>query len=236
MFALDEAYAKPSIAIHWIRNCILSALVALAASLLIYGARRATGAAAADAGLGAVVTCYVAVASLAALAGAADAVLAGAVLQRVVPFLPVRAWIALHVVVMVVIALGIEMILNLLPEDAETPSLDELPKDMVSLLAGGALVGTAMGTVIGTLQSLVLRRAAEGTAMWIGCSIAALAVAMSVATVAMSALGEAGGGFLHEVAGQLCIFLGVVIGAPIMLPALRRLKSRPRPDAERYAG
>ena len=72
MAVVDAAHAKPSIAIHWIRNCILSATVALAASFLISGARYATGADAADAGFGAALAFYVAVACLAAFTGVAN--------------------------------------------------------------------------------------------------------------------------------------------------------------------
>ena len=82
----------------------------------------------------------------------------------------------------------------------------------------------------------MLRSVADGVAMWIGCSSAAFAVILFVDVAGVMALSEAGGGLLQEIAVRLVSLLGVAMGAPIMLPALGRLKSRPRPRAERYGG
>ena len=87
------------------------------------------------------------------------------------------------------------------------------------------------GSLAGGLEALVLRRAASGTVAWIMCSIASFAIAMSIAAGGGMMLSDAGSGFVRELAVQALAFLALVLVSPIMLPALRRLRSRTLPAA-----
>src|SRR5215813_7416179 len=101
----------PTIAALWIKNNILAALISAAVSLCIYGVRQATGAADGDAGPGGLVLLYAVTAILWAFAGSADGLLTGAVLQRIIPLLPARTWIGLHIVLAVTIGMWSEFAL-----------------------------------------------------------------------------------------------------------------------------
>src|SRR5262245_27948054 len=98
MPANDEAGTKRSIAVSWIKNNIVSAIVSGIVSLLIFGVRSATAAVDTAEGPGSILILYLAVVVLSAFSGAAYGVLTGAVLQRIIPLLPATIWVALHVV------------------------------------------------------------------------------------------------------------------------------------------
>jgi hypothetical protein len=230
---MPDAHSRSSIAAYWIRNSVLASILASLASLAIYGMRHATGAADADAGLGAIAIFYVAVTSLWALWGAASGVLTGAVLQRVVPLLPARTWIALHAAMAVVVGVASEMALNTLSNEvSDAADADDVPTEAIPVAA--FILGAVIGAASGGFEALVLRRAALGTPTWIVCSMAALAIAMAVSGGGAVMLSETGSGFVRELMLQAVTFLGLVIAAPIMLPAIWRLKSRRLSNAAEY--
>jgi hypothetical protein len=109
MPAVAETRVLPSIAVHWVRNTILAALVSAAVSLCIYGVTLVTGRADSASGLGAFVVLHACAVVLWAFAGAAGGFLTGAVLRRIVPSLPASTWIVLHAVLAVLGGLGSEM-------------------------------------------------------------------------------------------------------------------------------
>ena len=82
----------PSIAVHWIRNSVVAALIFRGAELAMYGVSRAVGA---EEESDAAALLFLADIGSWVLAGIAYGVLTGAVLQRIVPHLPARVWIAL---------------------------------------------------------------------------------------------------------------------------------------------
>jgi hypothetical protein len=230
---MPDAHNRSSIAAYWIRNSVLASILASLASLAIYGMRHATGAADADAGLGAIAIFYVAVTSLWALWGAASGVLTGAVIQRVVPLLPARTWIALHAAIAVVVGVASEMALNTLSNEvSDAADADDVPTEAIPVAA--FILGAVIGAASGGFEALVLRRAALGTPTWIVCSMAALAIAMAVSGGGAVMLSETGSGFVRELMLQAVTFLGLVIAAPIMLPAIWRLKSRRLSNAAEY--
>jgi hypothetical protein len=230
---MPDAHSRSSIAAYWIRNSVLASILASLASLAIYGMRHATGAADADAGLGAIAIFYVAVTSLWALWGAASGVLTGAVIQRVVPLLPARTWIALHAAIAVVVGVASEMALNTLSNEvSDAADADDVPTEAIPVAA--FILGAVIGAASGGFEALVLRRAALGTPTWIVCSMAALAIAMAVSGGGAVMLSETGSGFVRELMLQAVTFLGLVIAAPIMLPAIWRLKSRRLSNAAEY--
>jgi hypothetical protein len=219
----------PSIAAHWIKNCILAAIISGVVSLAIYGARQATGAADADAGLGATGILYVVALILLASYGIANGVLTGAVLQRIVPLLPARTWIALHAAMAVIIGLGSEMLFT--PSPRGTAGTDDV--STLTTLLGGFILGAILGAVIGGLQALVLRTVAFGAATWIMWSTIAYAIALMLFAGSLGAW-QVGTDLAGELANQALGFFVAVIISLLMLPALRRLKSPTLSTAAQY--
>src|SRR5262245_48253411 len=144
--------ASPSIALHWVKNNVIAAVLSSVISLVLFGLRQATGAADADAGLVATAVVYFAAICLWSFYGAASGVLTGAVLQRIVPRLPVWTWIALHLAGAVLIGVANEFtqangVRDKPPTDDET---------VLGLLLLGALMGAMLGALSGALEALVL--------------------------------------------------------------------------------
>lgn len=216
MPVIADARATPSIAVQWIKNNILAAIISGVATLCVSGTRYATGAAEGDAGLGGLAILYATAAMLWAFSGSADGLLSGAVLQRIVPLLPARTWIGLHALMAVAIGVGSEWLVSGGAKSTDDASLGEV-------LAAGLVSGAFFGAVIGGLQALVLRRVALGTGAWIAWSSGAFAIAMAFFAGSTRVL-DAGGGLAGELVGQVIGFLTAVIIALVMLPALQRLR------------
>ena len=213
-----ETSTVSSISTTWIKNNVLAAVVSAAASLAIYGVRHVTGVAGADAGFAGIAILFGVATILSALAGIAYGVLTGAVLQRIVPLLPVKSWIGVNAGMAVVAAVLSEISLMLLP--GTTADDDSSIEDIVLV---GLIVGGILGVAIGGLQALVLRRAALGASAWVAWSVVAYIVAVLL-VAGSGKLWETGGGFAGELATQAVAFLGYAIISVVMLPALRRLR------------
>lgn len=213
-----ETSIVSSISATWIKNNVLAAAVSAAASLAIYGVRHVTGVAGADAGFAGIAILFGVATILSALAGIAYGVLTGAVLQRIVPLLPVKSWIALNTGMAVAAAVLSEIGLILLPS---TPATDD--SSLGEVLLVGLIAGAVLGAAIGWLQALVLRKAALGASAWIAWSVVAFVVAV-VLVAGSGKLWETGGEFAGELANQAVAFLAYVIMSVVMLPALRRLR------------
>lgn len=213
-----ETSTVSSISANWIKNNVLAAVVSAAASLAIYGVRHVTGVAGADAGFAGIAILFGVAIILSALAGIAYGVLTGAVLQRIVPLLPVKSWIGVNAGMAVIAAVLSEISLMLLP--GTTADDDSSIEDIVLV---GLIVGGILGVAIGGLQALVLRRAALGASAWVAWSVVAYIVAVLL-VAGSGKLWETGGGFAGELATQAVAFLGYAIISVVMLPALRRLR------------
>ena len=224
---MPEAAARsmPPIALHWVKNNALAAIVSGAVSLSIHFVRYATGAADADAGPSATLILYAVAIVLWAFFGAANGVLTGAVLQRVLPLLPTRTWIALQVVISVVMGVGITLVTS---SPRGPTGADDVP--MLAKLLAISFVGALLGAALGSLEALVLRKVASGTGTWVICSAVAYGLAMLLSAGSESLI-------RGELPGQLVelvlTLLAAVMAALIMLPALRRLKT-PLSTAPQY--
>src|SRR5882724_928509 len=162
MPATADTSPPPSIAAAWVRNNALAALISGAASLAIYAVRHATGVSDGDAGFAAIAFLYAVAIVLSGFAGIAYGVLTGAVLQRIVPLLPVQAWIALNAAMAVVAGVLSEIGLMLL---SGAPTDDDA--SLGETLLVGLIVGGILGAGIGGLQALVLRKVALGVSAWV---------------------------------------------------------------------
>jgi hypothetical protein len=220
MSATADPRALPLIAVHWVRNNVLAAAIFGAASLAIFGLGQALGVADADSGLGAAVFSIMVIV-LWALAGAANGVLSGAVLQRVVPMLPVWTWIALQVAIAVLVSIGIAV--NYTAAAGGAPRADDLP--MGATLLWGFIAGGFLGGLVGGLEALVLRKVALGSGNWIAWSAAAHGLGLSL-VAGGGASWNFGQDFFGELAATALWLVAAAIGALVMLPALQGLKSR----------
>jgi hypothetical protein len=194
-------------------------------SFALYGLRQLTGAAEAGAGFGGIVVLYLVAIVLWAFVGAALAVLTGAVLQRIVPLLPVWTWIALHVAGLAVIGMGAETLQGFSAENASSARASADDYSIMATLVVGAIAGAAFGAVSGALQALVLRKVALGTGAWIAWSAVGSAAGWSL-IMACARLFDLGNDLPGEVASELLGLIGSVIMTLLMLPALQQLKSR----------
>jgi hypothetical protein len=224
MPATANARATPSIATHWVKNNVLAAVISAVVSFALYGLRQATGAAEAGAGFGGIVFLYLVAVVLWAFVGAALAVLSGAVLQRIVPMLPVWTWIALHVAGLAVIGIGAEALQGLSVGDASS-SRAAADESLMATLVVGAIAGAAFGAVSGSLQALVLRKVALGTGAWIAWSAIGSGAGWSLIMIC-ARIFDLGSDLPGELASEALGLIGSVIMTLLMLPALQQLKSR----------
>jgi hypothetical protein len=151
--------------------------------------------------------------------------LTGAVLAAVIPALPRRDWMALHLALGIVSGLAFGLI-TLQPE-AESEPFDWNDTPLVIFMfgmfaGGGALIGAAFAG----FQALVLRRAAKGLWLWIVSSAAALCVIMTLILIASLTVIRSKSGFVSELIVAGTVMAAGVAGALVMIPAVQRLRPR----------
>jgi hypothetical protein len=229
--AMSLPQGAPSTGRNWVKANIIAALISAAASLAVLVVGYAFGEGKADAGVvarGIIVLTHV-LASVATLA--AYAVLAGAVLRQKLPRFPMRAWIVLHVAAGLLFGIYTGYGALEPPTDSNelTEQLASLPV-MMGILFGGPLVGAIFGVVVGSFQALIMRRAARGLGAWIGFSVIAgmlsLTVVLTVAVLAFTALPQTLTDVMGEVMMLITTFFIEIIMAVVMLPAVARLTPR----------
>ncbi len=150
--------------------------------------------------------------------------LSGVVLRTKLPAFPMRNWLALYVVLGGIFGL-ISAIAWLTPE---TASADIGPVDtdlVVGLAVGAAIAGAMLSAAAGSLQALILRPAAQGLGLWIGCC--AIAGALFFLIVPAVLYGPQSG-IAQELVLELVSLVVTILAAVILLPAVLRLRLRPR--------
>jgi len=229
--AMPLPQGGPSTGRNWIRANIMAALISAAASLTILVVGQALGAGKADAGMvvRVIIVLTHVLASVATLA--AYAVLPGRVLQQKLPTFPIRTWIVLHVAAGLLI--GIKAGYDALQPPSDSNELmEQLPSlpIVMGILFGGPLVGAIFGLVVGSFQALIMRSAARGLGAWIGFSVIAgmlsLTLALTVAVLAFKALPLTVTDVMGEVMMLITAFFIEIIMAVVMLPAVARLTPR----------
>jgi hypothetical protein len=207
---------------RWIVANFVAMVATAAVGLLGFGLHNLLDLDSADAVLSAKI-CYVAAEIIMTAAClAVYAQLTGAVLRQIVPAFPWRSWLAIHLVTGSVAgaATGVA---------AAGPGGDSEPIDwndtgfLVFMFAVVPIGGAVLGSVIGGLQALILRRVARGAGAWIAFSALATSVTLSIVVGAFP-FSPLGSTFAAEAVMQGVTVLAGVVNAIMMLPALRRLR------------
>ena len=168
--------------------------------------------------------CYVAAESvMSAACLLLYAQLAGAVLRRIVPALPWRRWLALHLVIGLAAGAATGA---LLAEPGNSEPIDWNDTGILLFLFAVVPIGGAvLGAVIGGLQALILRRVAHGAGTWIAFSALATGVMLTIVVGAFP-FSPLGSTFAAEAVVQGVTVLAGVVSAIVMVPALRHLRAR----------
>jgi hypothetical protein len=209
-----------SITRNWIRNGALIGAVHFVAGLLLYLLRAVVPAEGDEVAL--LAGGYLLVIAIGLLAGAAEGVLSGAVLQRILPALPVRTWIALHAL----ISAAVMVMVGPFSTSTRDATQDAMP--ILALALTAFLMGGILGALLAALEALVLRDVAFGLAQWIAYS--ALSSGVVYAAMTAFALSWNASGAADEPAQLVVAFALTVVQAVILLPALWQLRPRGRPQ------
>jgi hypothetical protein len=211
------------IARRWIVANALAMLFLAVASLLGYAARTILAVEAENAAFAARAA-YVAIeVVLVATSMAIFASLTGSVIKRIIPALPWRRWMTVHLLVGLVTGVATGLVLM---KPAETEPMDW--RDAEMLILGAAFVviaGSLAGAAFGSIQAYVLRPVASGTGLWVFANVAAMVILLGI-VVASFALLTPQQTLANELAQQAVLAIAGVIGAVAMLPALLRLQPR----------
>jgi hypothetical protein len=205
---------------RWLRANAVVALALFVGALLAYPVRGLFDPA--DAGVGARVAILGAELFANVLPFALYARLTQPILGEILPAFPKRLWFMLHLAIG--LALGTWMGLEIRP--SESGDFVDLGFGLQALFAVVALLaGATVGAIFGALQALVLRSVAHGTWVWIAGSAADWSVMFLALGLAFLF------GAQEETFAATATLLAVgaiasLVGAIIMLPALRRLRPR----------
>ena len=213
--------ARPSLAEQWIKANVIGSVVNLAVTFVAFLLGQALGVN--DKGAPpALQTGYVVVASAALAFGLVVlGYLSGVVLRTRLPAFPMRNWLALYVVLGAVLGL-ISSIAWLTPESA--PDSSPVDNDIVvGLAVGAAVAGMVLAGIVGSLQALILRPAAEGLGRWIAYSVVAGALFLLIVPAVVYGPQQGVGQELMVELGTLVI---TILAAVILLPAVLRLRPR----------
>jgi hypothetical protein len=203
---------------HWARANVDAAGAAFVLGLAAFGVRQMLGMPDPDAGFLAKAVLFATEILVAATASAIYAARTGAVLIQKLPRFPVLTWGALHVLMGIAVGVVIAVAgMRAGPTSYEAPA----PALVANIAIGGAVAGAFIGTVVGFLQSLVLRKAARDIRLWIGWSAVAGTTFGAYALVLYIGTDQT---LANEVLTQIVSFAIAVVGGIVMLPALHRLE------------
>jgi hypothetical protein len=229
--AMSPPKAVPSIARQWIAAHIAAQLICLTVAAAAYGLATLVGAN--DPAAGALLKQAAFGLSIAVelIYAVAAAMLRGAVLRQVLPAFPMRLW--------VVAVAGYLMVFGLLsglagqnPAPVARGAAQIGGTLMLQGIAMCALLGLLMGLVVGTIEALVLRRAADGAICWALLTAVAWSAGITVVFVAGRVMLMAPGLSMNAMMalGALTKLVVAIVVAAITLPALRQLQPRLNPD------
>lgn len=150
----------------------------------------------------------------------------GLVLRQVIPAFPIRLWLV--VVVAMMMALHVVVGSSAYDPAAARPRPDMTPGFLVIGLLMSGIAGLIMGLIFGTVEALVVRRAADGAMVWALMTGAAWGVGtmlmMGVGGLMMLYPGLSPA--LVAVVGGATKIAGGAVVALVTLPALKGLRPR----------
>jgi len=204
----------------WLIANFVAALGSSVGALVTSPVRRALGVNTQEAAFSAIVS-FVAIETAVSVACfVLYAWLAGRVLQRIIPAFPRRAWMAVHCVLGVVMG-GALSVFDIGPDNNEP--LEWHGWDMaIFVVLMFAILGVLIGVAWGGLQALALRRAATGLRVWIAASVAMWCL-MALLLGAILPFVSFERTFAADAIAAGIVLIIVMLGAVVMLPALRRL-------------
>jgi hypothetical protein len=218
----NDPYARPSIDRQWIKANVLGAAASALAGLFGFGLNQLFGVNMEGAEAGGFVI-YAALLVLAnSLALALYGFLLGVVLRQKLSAFPMRSWVAIYVGFGIMFS-ALTVYASMRPESAEPPD-PALFEVTAGTLIGALIGGSIIGALSGVTQAWILRSAAHGLGAWIKFSAIAggLLFVLVVATTSVAPAGS----FASELVSETTMFVGSVLAAYIMLPAVWRLQPR----------
>ena len=218
---MDEAgdYTAPSIGYRWIKANIYSALFTAVLGFLVYALAR--GLAVSDPETGVIArSVFIAAGSIiTALGFAVYARLTAGVLSRKLPGFPVLTWCLLHI--LIGLALGALLSLSEISVGETVEQAGD--ESILGIALTTVMIGILAGGIFGSLQALVLRKAARNAKIWVGYSAlggVAFGVALLIAFYGPQS------GVRNELVSEVVGAVVTVVIAIILLPAVRRLEPR----------
>lgn len=224
--SLSNPESKRSIAMQWIGAHLLAQVVCLLTGLLALGIAKALGIATGP------MPSYLSVAfvlmlAMEAIFVVASAWLRGAVLRRVLPRFEMVPWMVVVAVYMLTFAL-------LSGFSTRLPTADVTPAAAITTTAllNGAMIATIMGAIIGLLvgglEALVIRRAAEGSGLWVLMTMVAWGALLGMLVTSSLLLVTFGAtsGMAAIVGGVALKFASALLLALLTLPAVLQITPR----------
>ena len=213
----------PSIASQWIKANAIGAVINLVITFVAFLIGQALGVS--EKGASAALQVIFVLFATAALAFGLFVLgyLSGVVLRTKLPAFPMRTWLAFYGVLGAVFG-SVSAFAWLTPEMPTDPEPVETAV-VLGLMLGAAIAGIVISAAVGSLQALILRRAAEGLGRWIACC--AVAGVLFVLIVPAVLYGPQSG-FAQELVLQLVTLVVTILAAVILLPAVLRLAPRAR--------
>jgi hypothetical protein len=216
-----DGTTRPSIGSQWIKANAIGAAINIAVTFVAFLIGQALGVSEKDASIP-LQTVFVAVAAAALTFGLfVLGYLSGVVLRTKLPAFPMRNWLAFYIVLGAIFGL-VSAYAWLAPELPTDPEPVETAVVM-GLALGAAIAGVVISTVVGSLQALILRPAAQGLGRWIACcALAGVLFALIVPAVLYGPQSGLG----MELMVELGTLVMTILAAVIMLPAVLRLQPR----------
>lgn len=225
--SLSNPESKRSIALQWIGAHLLAQVVCIGTATLAFGLARLLGIATGPA------ASYLSVAFVLMLATeaifiVASAWLRGSVLRRVLPRFEMVPWMIVVAGYMLAFAL-VSGFSTRLPTTDVAPAAVSL--SATALLNGGmiaTIMGAIVGLLVGGLEALVIRRAAEGAGVWVLMTMvawAAMIAMLMMSSVLLLTLGATTG--MAALAGGVAMkFASALLMALLTLPAVLQITPR----------
>lgn len=150
--------------------------------------------------------------------------LSGAVLGSILPVLSQKIWLEVHLLVGALVGIFFTLVAPSVDADSGPLELKDTAEGIFIVVMFG-LSGGVLGAMMGWLQSLVLRRVAEPTSLWIVSTALATSIMMA-AVITQTLLFPEESGVRSELLLSTTLVLAETVGAVLMVPAVLRLRPK----------